>query len=104
MSLIIRVTMPDGSEWDVPADLVAHNRADSHASRLIGPIHGKAREAIYKMEKKYAFAHHNELIDWATNNMNWADVKTAATMHKDAAAVDYEKGWNNGDKRVIKVP
>ena len=86
--------MPDGSEWDVPAELVAENRAN-HYSR-------GERDTIYKTEFDETMNDHRELADWAANNMDWEDVRDKATLHK-AGRVDYQEGWVNGDKTVVDI-
>lgn len=94
--------MPDGSEWDVPADLVAHNRAAYYANKDTGETSGEKHTALYKKEMEYTLRDHYELKDWAANNMNWEDVQSSATMHK-AGSVDYQEGWVNGEKSVVEV-
>ena len=94
--------MPDGSEWDVPAELVAHSRAKCYADKDTGETSGVKHTEAYKREMEYTLGDHSELLDWAANNMNWEDVQAAATMHK-AGSVDYQEGWLNGDKSVVEV-
>ena len=94
--------MPDGSEWDVPADLVAHSRAAYYANKDTGETSGEKHTALYKKEMEYTLRNHDELTDWAANNMNWEDVQASATMHK-AGSVDYQEGWVNGDKSVVEA-
>lgn len=94
MTKYIRITMPDGSEWDVPAALVAHNITTEYVRRKPA--------LIYSDEYEHTLAHNGVLLDWAANNMNWSDVQASATMHK-AGSVDYQKGWVNGAKSVVEV-
>lgn len=41
-----------------------------------------------------------EIIDWASNNMNWNDVKDHA-VKVSVKEVDFQEGWVNGEKEVI---
>lgn len=89
----LHVTMPDGSVWAVPADLVASYRARHYANKDI---------KIYKEELEYTLNNPSELIDWAANNMNWDDVASAAKLHRPADSVDFQEGWVNGFKQVVE--
>jgi len=92
MQKYLRVTMPDGSKWDVPLLLIAENRAAAIVSAL-GKEFDKEVESLLKEEY--------EIIDWAQNIMDWKDVVLQARMVKDAE-VDYQEGWMNGKKEIIE--
>ena len=100
---VIRVTMPDGSKWDVPASHVAGNRAKYYASKVSNDPFSFEFERERKCEHEYAMSDDSELIDWAANNMNWCDVRMFAKQHSPATEIDYQDGWCNGDKEVIEV-
>jgi hypothetical protein len=88
--------MPDGSKWDVPAHVVADNRAKYYAKY--------DEDANYQEEYDYTYNDNSELLDWAANNMNWDDVshlaKRVALPPQD---VDYQEGWVNGEKEIINL-
>lgn len=90
MKKYIRITMPDGSLWDVPADIVADNRAEYY------------KEDGYDDEFQYAMEDDSILFDWAAGNMNWDDVKEYATQFfpPDTEA-NFQEGWVNGDKKTV---
>lgn len=90
----IEVTMPDGSVWGVPAELVAQDRADYYGD--------KEGDESRKVEYTNTLADHHEMIDWAANNMNWNDVAHAAILVRPGK-VDYQEGWVNGPKRVVTL-
>jgi hypothetical protein len=97
----IEVTMPDGSVWAVPAELVAENRARYYATRDTSASSGEAFDHAYGRELEIALRQHDDLIDWGENNMNWEDVQPNATMIVTPDShVDYQEGWVNGEKRV----
>ena len=85
--------MPDGSKWDVPAEVIAKNRADYYEAKDPG---------CYNDEYKRAMEDDIELADWAANNMNWEDVQSSAVKHCDGRfEMDFQDGWVNGEKEVI---
>lgn len=92
---MLRITMPDGSVWDVPAMLIAANRTNYYAEKDGFKPGSKeyVEEFDFSMTK-------SELIDWSANNMNWSDVSASAKMVKNGE-VDYQEGWVNGDKEVV---
>lgn len=98
----LRVTMPDGSKWDVPAHMIANDRATYYTEKLVGTE--KAKEMEYKAEYDYAMSHNDELQDWAANNMNWDDVKDQARMvaQHEMSDDDFQEGWINGEKEMVE--
>jgi hypothetical protein len=95
--------MPDGSQWDVPAAVVAHRRATYYANKDTGETSGRLYTTIYLHELDYTLRNNGELLEWGANNMNWSEVQASANMHK-AGNVDYQKGWVNGKKSVVEMP
>lgn len=95
MNKYLRVTMNDGTRWDVPAEVIAQNRAKYYAE--IDPTTTLEEEYSYAMEDD------GELMDWAANNMNWEDVEKYAVRAPDAPkeAPDYQEGWVNGEKEIV---
>lgn len=99
----LRVTMPDGSVWEVPVARIIQNRADYYF-RAYGP-HSESPEY-----QDYSDARHETTVlfrddefaikDWAENNMDWEDVAPFAVCTK-AADVDYQEGWVNGKKEIV---
>lgn len=90
----LRVTMPDGSRWDVPALLIAQNRATEMVTL--------DSETSFDEEVKFALADDYEIHDWAVNNMNWRDVVLQAQIVNEGREVDYQDGWINGYKEIIE--
>lgn len=94
--------MPDQSQWDVPADIIAGSRAEYYAKKDAGEKDVPAYLKVLRKEYDYTMDSDDELLDWAANNMDWKDVKTFAELvpNKDKK-VDYQEGWVNGDKEII---
>lgn len=90
----LRITMPDDSKWDVPAKIIAENRAKYFAK--VDPDTTYAEEFEFTMTDEY------ELIDWASGNMDWEDVRNyAQKVEIEPVEVDYQEGWINGKKEVV---
>jgi len=90
--------MPDDSKWDVPAALVAENYASYYGNPNLDPDEAGSIE----YEHRRIMKDHDNLIDWAENNMNWSEVSNAARKVGDAQSVDFEDGWTNGEKEIVE--
>jgi len=97
----LRVTMPNGSKWDIPATIIAEDRARYYAEKDTGKDSGEEFNKVFNEEVDYALEYAYEIIDWASNNMNWVDVKLFAEKVEDMK-MDYQVGRINGDKEVIE--
>lgn len=94
---VIRVEMGDGSKWDVPAEIVANDRAAHFTTYQSGIEKGNS----FKQEKEFALQDNEALLDWAENNINWKDIGPHAKRVK-TGTIDYQEGWVNGHKEVIE--
>lgn len=90
MTKYLRVDMPDGSKWDVPLEVIASDRATYYAREYNETLSDDERNDI------------EEVLDWASNNMDWPEVADRATKVSEAAAPDYNEGWINGHKEVVE--
>jgi len=70
----------DGSTWAIPILAVA-----------------MSYQAHYGEE-----ADDDALVDWARNDMNWADVKDHAVMTGKPDSLDMEDSWANGKLRIVE--
>lgn len=98
MNAVLRVTMPDGSLWDVPVAVIARHRAENYADEFGGDVERSLAEDTIPL-----FADDYEIRDWAGNNMYWSDV----AEHAERAPVepepyDPEEGWLSGDAVVLE--
>jgi hypothetical protein len=88
----MRVTMPDGTLYDVPVQAIADNRDDHYRDDKEDTV-GFIRAG--KLDQY-------EIEDWAANNMNWSDVaKRAVKVDAPVCKTDLQEGWVNGDKEII---
>jgi hypothetical protein len=98
----LRVRMEDNSLWDIPASIIAEDRATYYAKHDIRePDNILTYDEIFKAEFGYTLEDGDEIIDWAVNNMNWSDVEKYAVKVR-TVDVDYQEGWMNGEKEVIE--
>jgi len=94
----LRITMPDGSQWDVPIKLIARHRASYYAKVFGEDLERNLKEdtwPLFEMEDGDYSIH-----DWAASNMDWDDVKKYA-VQVSVGECDYQEGWLNGDYEVI---
>ena len=91
-----RVTMPDGTVWDVPIWVIANHRA----AYFIGEFKTFA-ESLNADTLPLFEADEFEIIDWAQNNMTWHKVQPYAIFVSGPTPVDYEKGWESGKKEIV---
>lgn len=91
----LHVTMPDGSVWAVPVQLIATKRAEYYAHEFGDDLYRSLAEDTLPLFRSDDF----EIVDWASNNMNWSDVQHSARC-VSTGDVDYDDGWDNGEKCV----
>lgn len=104
MKKYLRVEMPDGSKWDVPANIIADDRAKHYAyndSPVGATEESEEYKSIYAQEYQYTLDSSYELKDWAANNMDWRQVVGSAVLVSHAP-VDFQEGWVNGEKEIIE--
>lgn len=99
MKTTLEIKMPDGSVWGVPVMEIAKNRAANYAAEFGGDVERSLVEDTLPLFDGDVF----EIKDWAANNMNWSDVKRAATKLRDPDPLtdaDFQEAWVNGEKFV----
>jgi hypothetical protein len=99
MEKYLRVTMEDGSKWDVPAKIIAEDRARYYACEETK--FSEKFNRVYEEELRYCLDDDYEIEDWAANNMNWVDVQAIA-VKVSIKEVNFQEGWVNGEKEVIE--
>lgn len=102
---MIRVTMGDGTRWDVPMDVVATSYATYYANKDYPPPNRLRWRWDDAFERYHEFVMIDEStgLDWAANNMDWNDVARHAVRVNPSRPADYQEGWVNGDKEVVEV-
>ncbi len=94
----IIATMPDG-KWRIPADVIAHSRSHYYATIDVERGDAPDYDTAYNREYRYAMTDEVELIDWASNNMDWSEVKDKVErVPEKTAEIDYDREWTNAEK------
>lgn len=96
----LRIEMPDGSVWELPAQMIAHERAKYYAESDAGRPDGDEFDRVYAEEVEYSLSEDSELLDFAAGNFNWSDVQSSCRMVEGPKSVDYDAGWRNGRKWI----
>ena len=99
-SKFLRVEFYDAI-FDIPLEIIAINRAKYYVQKDIenGVVKKKDKKQAIDKEIEYALANNVECIDWASNNMDWQDVKPyAKTIYKEKP--NYNEQWPNADKTI----
>lgn len=97
MTKHLEVEMPDGSVWRIAVAIIAGDRARYYAREYDGTVQTSLTEDTLPLFRNDDF----EIIDWATGNMNWEDVKPHAQKVKAPRNADYADGWVNGKKKIV---
>jgi hypothetical protein len=75
-----------GFVWEVPAEVIAKNRATYYAEN--------DKDTTYKDEFEFTLGDNFELRDWFFNNMDWEDVageaKLVATPVRTAPRINHD--------------
>ena len=96
--LALRVKMPDGSVWEVPAEVIAVSRAEYYEEDHGGDFMTSLNEDTIPFFK----ASPDKIAEWAEGDMNWEDVEDVAVRVVGPDECDYQRGWINGEKRLIR--
>ena len=93
----LRVTMPDGSKFDIPVMVIARDRANHYVAEFDGSVVKSLEEDTLPLFESDNY----EIEDWAANNMDWDQVRVYARKVEDPEGVDYQEGWVNGEKEIV---
>lgn len=95
----LSMTLPDGSKWGVPVEIIARNRATHYAIEFDGDVERSLAEDTLPLFE----ADDYEIKDWAVNNMNWCDFLGHQRKLADAQEPDWEECWMYCSKEVVEV-
>lgn len=90
----LTVKQSDGSVWGVPVEMIARNRAEFYAYEFGGDVERSLQEDTVPL----LLAHPGEIMDWASNQMDWSDFDGHQVQLSPPEQVDFKKGWLRGDK------
>ena len=98
MKRLYIVTMSNGDQYGVPAEVIADNYAKYYESR------GEDYQENYDAMIHWFDTNDFEFADWAKNNMDWSDVVDKAVLvGSKKEEPDFEDGWVNGEYEYRKV-
>ncbi len=97
LDLYMHITMPDDSIWKVPVSIIANNRAAYYAPEYDNNFAKSLAEDTIPLFND----NHYEIIDWASNNMNWEDVEKYSSQVSKPEQIDFQEGWVNGEKEIV---
>src|SRR5690554_5890940 len=101
MEKYLRVRMSDGSLYDIPAEVIAEHRAnyfENNSAEKLAYHSSSVQPRLRKAEKEFALNNDEDLIDWATNKMDWKDIEEFALK---VDLNDHEEEWKSVDKQII---
>lgn len=93
------MTLPDGSRWGVPVDIIARSRATHYAREFGGDVERSLAEDTLPLFAESAY----EIADWAVNQMNWSDFAPHQVKVADAPPPDFQEAWMTCVKAVEEV-
>jgi len=97
---VLRIEMPNGSKWDVPVMIIARDRAKYYKDEFDNNIEKSLHDDTLPLFESNEY----EIKDWASNNMNWDDVKEfAKQVPQSNTETDYQEGWINGEKEIVAL-
>jgi hypothetical protein len=104
MLKVLVITMPDGN-YEIPVQPIAEARAAYYANVDVKAGDG-AFDELYAKELAYTLSANDEMLDWAANNTNWADVKAIARKLPPKPVTvterEMERAWTNAEMEVIE--
>lgn len=92
MPKVLRIN-DSGYVWEVPAEVIAKNRAMFYADR--------DKDTTYDAEFEFAMGDDYELKDWFLGNMDWEDVEKEAQFVASPGALARPR--MNGDDTETRV-
>ena len=96
--------MSDDSQWKIPAQFIAEQRAEYYALRDCEKNKSLNYQTVFEDEIEYALTDEDEILDWASNNMNWSDVKDIAVeLPSKKKELVFEDEWTNADKEIVEL-
>ena len=98
MKRLYCVTMPDGVQYGIPAEYIAHLYAKCPGSSSV--------EGDGYLKMLECFDTNNPMFkDWCRNHLQWSDVKDYAIVISSEAQMssedEYEYGWTDGGKQYL---
>jgi len=97
MEKYIRVSFSNGEKWDIPARIVAEDRATYYSES--GGFQKNSPQ--WQEEYQNSLDDDYDLEDWLNNNMNWSDVSEYAHLVDGESEFNYEDEFTNAEKEIV---
>jgi hypothetical protein len=109
-----RVNMPDGSQYDVPFQVIKEKLADRYAVRRADELVPSRLDNFLEWDNERKFANEDELmalndldkdevLKQASEKLSWKlDLEPFAIRSKKPNKVDLFEGWAKGEKVIIE--
>ena len=100
MKTFIVIELSTGAKWAVPVSVVAANRAAHFAHEFKGDENLSLETDTLPLFEDDP----SEILDWAQNNMDWADVSNRSTQvqsPQEPEAPEYQKAWVQGEHELM---
>lgn len=92
---------PTGAKWVIPVSVIVKHRAEFYVDNAPYMDLKKALEDTISVFNAYQYIIH----DWASENMNWDDVKEFALKVKtveEKPKIDWQNVWVNGEYDTLE--
>ena len=93
----LHVRFSDNSVWRVPLYVVAEHRAKVYMDEFGNDLNRSLVEDTNPL-----FEDGYEVVDWASNNMDWKDLSQHAEKVSNIVEPDYHAEWTNAKMKVVK--
>jgi len=104
----LKVEIPNGEIWHIPCHVIAKDRAKYYAKKEADSLkdscdYDTVCKEIFDDQYAYTLKSDTELLDWANNNMDWADVQHHAEKQPPKPAKpDYGHMWIGSEKDICR--
>lgn len=98
----VRIQFSD-TTWEIPAWVIARHRTQYFANKDLEDSGRVLAVVNIREEYEYAMSDDDQLIDWASNNMDWKDVADYARRVNEPTLVDRDAEWTNAEKRIVEI-
>ena len=98
----IRDKFSNNQLYDIPASVIAKNRATYYSTKDHCSNGDDTQYQLFQIELSYALSDDDVLLEWASNDMNWEDVKRAAVWVSELTVTpSYDREWSNAERVMV---
>lgn len=102
MAKFLRVRFSNGDVYDIPAEILAQQRAKYYAEQD-EKEDGEDYQTVYDRELEYTLGDEFEIYDWANNNTNWSELEAhAVKIEQPKTEYNYSREYNTAMLEVVE--